>query len=125
MIKKNYKIINWVILLVVVYILILPFLSPICSKLFPNLWTCAYLKYTGKYCPFCGLTRDINSVMNFKFDFINSRAIIMIGFVLFNVFFRIFALIKKIENKKIIIFDISIHTVFLIYILIYIIDFFK
>jgi len=43
-----------------IYILFLPFISPIMVKLFPALWQCQYKRITGQQCPFCGITRDIS-----------------------------------------------------------------
>lgn len=44
-----------------VYVLLLPFISPIMRKLFPGLWQCQYNRITGKACPFCGITRDMHT----------------------------------------------------------------
>ena len=43
-----------------IYILLLPFISPIMGNIFPTLWQCQYKRIIGHECPFCGITRDID-----------------------------------------------------------------
>ncbi|MCS7211109.1 MAG: DUF2752 domain-containing protein [Chloroherpetonaceae bacterium] len=55
---EGVRVVNWVLLLLCVYGLCFPRLSPQLAKVFPALSTCWYQARTGKPCPFCGITRD-------------------------------------------------------------------
>jgi len=44
-----------------IYILLLPFISPMMGNMFPALWQCQYKRIIGHECPFCGITRDIDT----------------------------------------------------------------
>lgn len=54
-----YRTVNWVLLGLSLYAVLLPFISPSLAKVLPPaLTTCWYHARTGKPCPFCGITRD-------------------------------------------------------------------
>ncbi|MDD5698308.1 MAG: DUF2752 domain-containing protein [Victivallaceae bacterium] len=57
------------------YILLLPFISPVMEKLFPALWQCQYKRITGRECPFCGATRDLAAFYSTgKFGSLNGKS---------------------------------------------------
>lgn len=120
---KKYKTINLVALGLTIYFLMLPIISPIISKFFPTLWRCSYLYATGKRCPFCGITRDLDSAMHLNFSFINEISIFMFIFIIFELIFRIIIMNIKTNLKKIIVLDILIHIFVVIYLTIYVILF--
>ena len=111
---------NYAIAGYILYILLLPFISPVMQKLLPDLWQCAFLRITGQPCPLCGFTRDLTSF--FKGDsaaLINPASIFIIFFVILNFIYRasVIAFFKKIPNRiqKIAAYtDIFIHAALLI-----------
>ena len=130
-ILKNYTYINITLLFFTIYIILFPYISKLLNLISPSITKCPYLEITGKPCPLCGGTRYISELyksfsdITYLFCFFG---FVMI-FVLFELIFRIFNIIyllrKKTINKKIIIFDIIIHSIafiaFLMYELIFII----
>jgi len=126
---KIYIIFNWVALMIIIYLSMLPIISPFLNKYFPHVWSCAYLNITGNPCPFCGITRDFISLIHFNFDLINTQSLVLFVFVIFEFLFRIIIIIinKKLKEKTkklLIILDIIIHSIFISYLIIYIILFF-
>jgi len=120
--NKIYTNINKVMVGIFIYFMSLPIISPIMSRLFPSFWVCPYLEITGKPCPFCGITRDFDSLFHLQFQFINPLSIFMFCFVIFELIFRIVLLLKvKKYQKKLALFDILIHTLILGCIAIYVI----
>jgi hypothetical protein len=49
-----------------------------------NFWQCPYKHHTGRDCPFCGLTRDLEEFASMRWSHIRNRngVFFMIGFVL-------------------------------------------
>ncbi|WP_304944335.1 DUF2752 domain-containing protein [Vallitalea guaymasensis] len=116
--KKRFIIYNWVFLGILVYFICLPLITPIMVKIMPDLWICPYQKYTGKECPFCGVTTDLyrlfrnpqmlGNIKNFK----NPVSLIALVLGLLEFQYRIIILItvQKIKRiKGIFITDIIIH----------------
>ncbi len=130
-ILKNYIYINIILLFLAIYIILFPYISKLLNFISPIITKCPYLEITGKPCPLCGGTRYISELykvftdITYLFCFFGFVVI----FVLFELIFRILNIIdllrKKTINKKIIIFDIIIHSIafiaFLMYELIFII----
>lgn len=118
-IKKNYKIINIVILCICILILLLPIVLQILEQISPVFVKCPYLQLTGKPCPLCGGTRFIKNIGNAINDlsyFLNFFGIIII-IVILEIIFRTINIIKKKYKESVIKIDIILHIIiFIIYI---------
>ena len=118
-IKKNYKIINIVILCICILILLLPIVLQILEQISPVFVKCPYLQLTGKPCPLCGGTRFIKNIGNAIDDlsyFLNFFGIIII-IVILEIIFRNINIIKKKYKESVIKIDIILHIIiFIIYI---------
>lgn len=118
-IKKNYKIINIVILCICILILLLPIVLQILEQISPVFVKCPYLQLTGKPCPLCGGTRFIKNIGNAIDDlsyFLNFFGIIII-IVILEIIFRTINIIKKKYKESVIKIDIILHIIiFIIYI---------
>lgn len=118
--KKTYLVFNWVIIGFFLYFLSLPLISPVLGRYLPNLWSCAYHRYTNTECIFCGITRDLNTTFSgndavllnplSKYLIIYSITIIFIRFLLL-LFFKKFS---DRSFKWIIIIDLFIHIILII-----------
>ena len=88
------------------YVLLLPFISPVMENLFPVLWQCQYKRITGQQCPFCGITRDIEAFYSTgKLGELNRDSsiyfIMLMSIVIVGVIAGItFILLAKIQDKK-------------------------
>lgn len=116
--KRNYRIYNWVFLGIIIYFICLPIITPVMVRILPGLWICPYEKYTGKPCPFCGITTDLYRLLrhpdmlgdigNFKNPV--SLIALVIGFLEFQYRIAMFIIVKKIKRmKNFFIMDIIIH----------------
>ena len=118
-IKKNYKIINIVILCICILILLLPIVLQMLEQISPVFVKCPYLQLTGKPCPLCGGTRFIKNIGNAINDlsyFLNFFGIIII-IVILEIIFRTINIIKKKYKESVIKIDIILHIIiFIIYI---------
>lgn len=54
-----YGVFNRVMVLYMLYAASLPLWSHHMSAWLPEIWQCAYLRWTGVPCPLCGVTRDV------------------------------------------------------------------
>lgn len=115
-IKKNYRIINIVFLVLAIYIALFPFTAKVLEKISPTLTKCPYLSITGKPCPLCGGTRYFanikNVLQNYKYLF-NFFGIVVILLIL-EIVYRIFNLLKKEYSDMMIKIDIIIHILLFI-----------
>ena len=84
-----------------IYILLLPFISPIMVKMFPTLWQCQYKRITGQQCPFCGITRDISIFYSTgNWGFLNKNSVVCFIVLLVAVIVLLFFVLKRsIENN--------------------------
>lgn len=118
-IKRDYRIINIVILCICILILLLPTILQILEYISPAFVKCPYLQLTGKPCPLCGGTRFIKNIDNAINDlsyFLNFFGIIIIIIVM-EIIFRTINVIKKEYKESVIKIDIILHIIiFIIYI---------
>ena len=112
-IKKNYKILNILFLLLSIYVILFPIISIPIKNAFPQFGKCTYLRITGNPCPLCGGTRYIQNLpqvfKNPSYLLHPFGAIVL--FVVFEFVFRIYNLMKKNTNIKLIKIDILIHII--------------
>ena len=117
-VAERYRIINMVIAGYIFYILLLPFISPVMTKWFPRLWSCAYYRATGRSCPLCGFTRYLGGIFSSLGDYINPRSGFLFFFLLVNVFYRVGAIIWLESNQKstryVLFLDIIINMLLLV-----------
>lgn len=112
--RSVYKIVCITILLLFLYLLSLPLISPFMSRILPDIWQCAYHAGTGKPCPFCGITRDISNLLmgNTENADRNLLSIYCLFLIFFEISFRSIILIfKKFKNVYLIYSDIVIHII--------------
>lgn len=125
-IKKNYKILNIIFLLLSMYVILFPIISIPIKNIFPEFGQCTYLRVTGDPCPLCGGTRYIQNLpqvfKNITYLFHPFGVIVL--FVIFEFVFRIYNLIKKKNDFKLIKIDIVIHIIAVIMFFIYEITYF-
>lgn len=118
-IKRNYKIINIVILCICILILLLPIVLQMLEYISPVFVKCPYLQLTGKPCPLCGGTRFIKNIGNAIDDltyFLSFFGIIII-IVILEIIFRTINIMKKEYKESVIRIDIILHIIiFIIYI---------
>ncbi len=115
-IKKNYKIINIVILCICILILLLPIVLQILEQISPVFVKCPYLQLTGKPCPLCGGTRfikNIGSAINNPSYFLNFFGVIII-IIIMEIIFRTINIIKKEYKESVIKIDIILHIIIFI-----------
>ena len=100
---RTYRIINWVILGLMLYLLSLPFLSPLFEKCFPSVWgVCVYRELSGQMCPLCGMTRAVGAVLRGDFHravLLNPLSIFAVLFILSEVIFRAVLLCLHISRR--------------------------
>lgn len=84
-IHKGYRVLNLTIVGFIAYMLSLPFLAGTALAESPY-WQCAYKQHTGRPCPYCGLTRDLDALFHGKWgDTLNPFAGIL-GLIVFTEF---------------------------------------
>lgn len=74
-----------------IYVLLLPFLSPLMERVFPSIWECAYYRFTGQPCPLCGVTRDLSSTFSGQEATLNPASLSIFAFVVGSLFYRVWA----------------------------------
>lgn len=130
-IEKNYIYINITLLLLSIYVIFFPMISEIIQKIIPQFGKCPYLMITGKNCPLCGGTRYIKNLPEALNDItylLNPFGIIIIA-VIIEIIFRSINIIKCKNTKqksleKTIKFDIILHSIEIIGLILYEILFF-
>lgn len=116
-IKKNYKILNLVFLILSIYVILFPIISIPIKTFFPKFGQCTYLRITGNPCPLCGGTRYIQNLPQVLKDitYLFNPFGVIILFVIFEIIFRIINLIiKREKSSKFILIDILIHIIAII-----------
>lgn len=102
--RQTYRIVNWVIFGLMLYLLALPFLSPLLEKCFPSVWgVCPYRELSGKPCPLCGMTRAAGAVLRGDFHravSLNPLSIFAVLFILSEVIFRVVLLCLNINRRS-------------------------
>jgi len=86
------------------YLLALPFLSPILEKCFPSVWgVCPYRELVGEPCPLCGMTRAVGAVLRGDFRravSLNALSIFAVLVILSEVIFRAVLLCFHISQES-------------------------
>lgn len=119
--REAYRIANWVLLLLSLYALCFPRLSPQLAKFFPAaISTCWYHARTGKPCPFCGMTRDIGRFT--VGDFVQARQLNALSLPFFFLFIfellwralLLFSALRHLPILRLIGIDIGMHALFVL-----------
>jgi len=102
--REAYSIVNWVVLGFMLYLLALPFLSPLLEKCFPSVWgICPYRELLGEPCPLCGMTRAVSAVLREDFHravLLNPLSIFAVLFILSEVIFRAVLLCLHLSRRS-------------------------
>jgi len=101
---RTYRIVCWVVLGLVIYILLLPIISFYMSKAMPELWTCAFKKATGKPCPYCGITTDFKTILyerSFNLKLKNQMSLYLLIFFVLQALYRPFVLFLTYTKSRI------------------------
>ncbi len=101
--RRTYSIVNWVVLGFMLYLLALPFLSPLLEKCFPSVWgICPYREVWDEPCPLCGATRAVGAFLRGDFHravLLNPLSIFAVLFILSEVIFRALLLCLHISRR--------------------------
>jgi hypothetical protein len=115
--RRAYRIVNWVILGLMLYMLALPWLSPLFKKCLPSICgVCPYRELSGKPCPLCGMTRAVGAILHGDFQSgvsLNPLSIFAVLFMLFEAIFRALLLhwhISPQRRSSLVRADISAHV---------------
>ncbi len=117
---RVYRIVNWTLLGLVVYFLLLPVISPAMDRLMPGVWgQCAYRNLTGRPCPLCGLTHAFQALA--RADLQSARGyhrlvLFFASFMAVELIFRIVLLQLAPDPKRSALFrfDLAAHGVLLL-----------
>jgi hypothetical protein len=86
------------------YLLALPFLSPLLEKCLPSVWgVCPYRQLRGEPCPLCGMTRGVGAVLRGDFHravLLNPLSIFAVLFILSEVIFRALLLCLHLSRRS-------------------------
>jgi hypothetical protein len=101
--RTAYRIVNWLLLGFMLYLLALPFLSPLLEKFLPSVWgICPYREICGQPCPLCGMTRAVGAVLRGDFHravLLNPMSIFAVLFIFSEVIFRAVLLCLHISRR--------------------------
>lgn len=61
---RVYGTVNAVLLGLLLYSAVFPFISPVMERIAPAVWRCQYRAATGRPCPFCGLSADMRRFLS-------------------------------------------------------------
>jgi len=98
------------------YILLLPFLSPLMERVFPDVWGCSYYRLTGQYCPLCGMTRDFSSMSVLSGGAaINPASLAVLLFIVGSLVYRVwvsfsFLKVTALAQKTLLFLDSTVHA---------------
>ncbi|MHC4088389.1 MAG: DUF2752 domain-containing protein [Planctomycetota bacterium] len=86
------------------YLLSLPFLSPLLVKCIPSVWgVCPYRQLRGEPCPLCGMTRGVGAVLRGDFQravLLHPLSIFAVLFILSEVIFRALLLCLHLSRRS-------------------------
>ncbi|MHC4309325.1 MAG: DUF2752 domain-containing protein [Planctomycetota bacterium] len=86
------------------YLLALPFLSPLLEKCLPSVWgVCPYRELRGEPCPLCGMTRGVGAVLCGDFHravLLNPLSTFVVLFILSEVIFRALLLCLNLSRRS-------------------------
>ncbi len=110
-----YKVISIVILGLCIYGFLLPLISPLMEKMLPHIWTCQFLRITGRPCPFCGITNGITNLYRMNFNGASILSMIVFFLVLVETAFRTMVILtvsglKQKTVSRLVIVDVVYHT---------------
>ena len=115
--RRTYKIVNWVILGLMLYLAALPFLSPLLEKGLPSVWgVCVYREILSRPCPLCGATRGVVATLHGDFHkavSLNPLSIFAVLFVVSEAIFRAALLYLNVspQSRSLLIrMDILVHV---------------
>ena len=126
--KRIYQIVSIIVLALCIYALILPFIAPVMERVAPRLWTCPFLRMTGRECPFCGITTGARAIFRFDLSGAGMSSLVVFLVVIIETAYRLMVIlsIKNLKHKtvvRIIIADVSAHTLLAVAAAIYVIIF--
>jgi len=124
--KRIYRIVSIIILAFCAYFFLLPVISSLMEKILPGLWTCPFLRITGKECPFCGITRGIGSLYRLETGSANIISMVAFMAVLAETAFRTILLIGMTQMKRraletVVFSDVIYHLLLVIGLTVYVI----
>lgn len=121
---RVYRIFNLVVLGFLLYVLIFSLVSPLLARQFSFLPGCYHKEFTGDPCPFCGLTRDMNSALaeSGNGEEINPRFKLFLSFFIIEWVIRITVtlmsfLSSRFTGRTLPVIDIAIHCVLAVIVL--------
>ncbi|MHC4113210.1 MAG: DUF2752 domain-containing protein [Planctomycetota bacterium] len=86
------------------YLLSLPFLSPLFEKCFPRVsGVCLYREFSGHSCPLCGMTRGVGAVLRGDFQravSLHPLSIFAVLFIFSEVIFRVVLLCLHLSRRS-------------------------
>ncbi len=126
--KRNYRIFSIIMLAACAYFFALPLISPLMEKIAPEIWTCPFLKATGRPCPLCGITRDIDNLYALEISAAGMTTLVlfMLGIVETAARVIIITFISGLSRKtviNIVKIDVIYHTLLVITASVYVIMF--
>lgn len=126
--KRNYRIFSIIILAACTYFFALPLISPLMEKILPEIWTCPFLKATGRPCPLCGLTRDVGGIYRLETGGVELRTLVIFMLVVVESAARIILVtfmsgLKKETVARVVTIDAVYHTLLVITASVYVIMF--
>ncbi len=107
---KPDRIVNITMLGGVAYLAALPVVSRMMRAWFPVLWSCSYRRMTGRFCPFCGTTRDLNAIWHGRWeDGINPMTPVLVTVLLLELAWRLWLLRPGERSRRVKVIDAVAH----------------
>ena len=114
---RCYRIFNLTVAVLAVYFMLLPVISPVLEDVLPDLWRCRYRASTGRDCPFCGVTTDMETLFTsgvYPESVRNPLTLPLLTIILLEFIFRIGTIAFNRESMIWIKFDIAAHSLLLL-----------
>ena len=111
---NRYLAVNWAAAGLLLYALLLPFISSYCAAWFPSLWRCPFAVLTGRPCPLCGLTRDFGALWrgDLHRENLNPMALPLLFGAVIEILFRLYFCAKRRRATRTLVFvDAAVHGV--------------